>query len=323
MEIREIQGEKSTKVSITEGTTPATERDALPPLESILTGQLASSSIAMYQRDVQAYVDYSLAQGAHWQDPQTLIMWRDTLARESTLSPHTINRMIAAVKRVIREMASRAMVDDALTLKFDHVRGVKVKALKKRLKPNSRTRISPEDMRRMSDAPDRTTLIGARDAALLATLASSGIRASEAATLTLQAIQKRGTRGYVIMVCGKTDTEEREAHLSPEAKHLIDNWIQVRPVLSGFVFTSFTTRAVKPIALPISEVTVWNIVKRYAEACNLSHIKPHDLRRFVGTQLAAKDIRKAQKALGHKSIEVTARHYVLDELEVGLTDHLY
>ncbi len=30
-----------------------------------------------------------------------------------------------------------------------------------------------------------------------------------------------------------------------------------------------------------------------------------------------------QKALGHKSIEVTARHYVLDELEIGLTDNLY
>jgi hypothetical protein len=43
----------------------------------------------------------------------------------------------------------------------------------------------------------------------------------------------------------------------------------------------------------------------------------------VGTRLAAKDIRKAQKALGHKRIDTTARHYVLDELEAGLTDDLY
>lgn len=55
----------------------------------------------------------------------------------------------------------------------------------------------------------------------------------------------------------------------------------------------------------------------------LSHIKPHDFRRFVGTQSARKDIRQAQKALGHKRIDTTARHYVLDELETGLTDHLY
>jgi hypothetical protein len=31
----------------------------------------------------------------------------------------------------------------------------------------------------------------------------------------------------------------------------------------------------------------------------------------------------AQKALGHKRIETTARHYILDELEAGITDTLY
>ncbi len=67
---------------------------------------------------------------------------------------------------------------------------------------------------------------------------------------------------------------------------------------------------------------MWNIIKRYAAMCDLQHINPHDFRRFVGTQLAAQDIRKAQKALGHASIEVTAKHYVLDELEIGLTDPL-
>jgi hypothetical protein len=40
-------------------------------------------------------------------------------------------------------------------------------------------------------------------------------------------------------------------------------------------------------------------------------------------QLAKRDIRKAQKALGHKRIDTTAQHYVLDELEEGLTDDLY
>jgi hypothetical protein len=43
----------------------------------------------------------------------------------------------------------------------------------------------------------------------------------------------------------------------------------------------------------------------------------------VGTELAKRDIRQAQKALGHIRIETTAKHYVLDELEVGLTDGLY
>jgi integrase len=64
-------------------------------------------------------------------------------------------------------------------------------------------------------------------------------------------------------------------------------------------------------------------VRKYARQCGLPAVKPHDFRRFVGTQLAKRDIRQAQKALGHKRLETTAQHYVLDELQVGLTDGLY
>ncbi len=76
-------------------------------------------------------------------------------------------------------------------------------------------------------------------------------------------------------------------------------------------------------AEPLSPVGGWLIVQTYARALGLAHIKPHAFRRFVGTQLARSDIRKAQQALGHKRIDTTARQYVLDELEPGLTDDLY
>jgi integrase len=142
------------------------------------------------------------------------------------------------------------------------------------------------------------------------------------ATLTIDQIERRG-RGYVLQVCGKTDTEYRDANLSIEAKGLIDTWLATRPIKSAYVFTSFTTRAALPSARHISETGIWLIVQKYAKQCEIGNIKPHDFRRFVGTELAKIDIRKAQKALGHKSIEVTARHYVLDDLEIGQTDSLY
>jgi integrase/recombinase XerD len=299
-----------------------TKHSTLPDIEAILAGQLTASSIAMYKRDIAAYTVYAEAAGKDPLSPLTLVAWRDSLALSGQMSPNTINRMLAAVKRLAREMAARELLEETTALKFHQIKGVQVRALKHRLKQQSRTRIEPEDMRRLCSAPDTTTLIGLRDAALLATLASSGVRASELASLTQEQVKRRG-RGYYLLVRGKTDTEFREAHLSAEAYGLINTWISQRPVLSHFVFTSFSTRGVMPSPEPISEVTVWTIVKRYSLQCGLEHVKPHDLRRFVGTQLAAKDIRKAQKALGHRSIEVTARHYVLDELEIGLTDHLY
>lgn len=294
----------------------------IPDIRSILSRQLAESSIAMYKRDVQAYFDYTEKYGLSWIEPLSLVAWRDALALKSELSPNTINSMIAAVKRIVREMTERKMIDRAINLEFSQVRGVKMKALKARLKPHSRTRISKEDMRRLCESPDTGSLVGLRDRALLATLASSGIRASEAATLTREQIVKHSD-GYTVKVCGKTDTEYRDAHLSVEAYQKIQAWLAARPTDSAYIFTSFPRRSALPSAQAMSEVAVWKMVQRYAKACDLAHIKPHDFRRFLGTQLAATDIRDAQKALGHKSIEVTARHYVLDTLKVGLTDNLY
>ncbi len=40
----------------------------------------------------------------------------------------------------------------------------------------------------------------------------------------------------------------------------------------------------------------------YADQVGLSHVKPHDFRHFVGTQIAERDIRKVQQALGYTSV---------------------
>jgi integrase/recombinase XerD len=294
---------------------------ALPDIRDILAGQLTRSSIAMYRRDVRAYATFADSRGLPQFDHQTLIAWRDELASNTTLSPHTINRMMSAVRRTVKEAAGRSIVMAPVSHAFNNVAGVSVRALKERLKMDSRTRITPEDMRRLCEAPGGS-LIGQRDRALLATLASSGLRASELATLQYRQIERRGA-GYILRVQGKSDIEYRDAHVSTEAKGLIDAWVAARPMESPFIFTSFSTRGAIPYPDPLSTTAVWLIVQKYARMCNLTHIKAHDFRRFVGTQMAKDDLRKAQKALGHKRIDTTARHYILDELEPGATDHLY
>jgi integrase len=177
-------------------------------------------------------------------------------------------------------------------------------------------------MRRLCDAPDPLTLRGRRDRALLATLASSGCRVSEVVTLTAAQISSRTGR-FVLQVLGKNQTAPREAPLSQEAYTLIEAWLARRPVESAYLFTSFAGRGPRATAQSMSPTAVWQAVQHYAAAVGLRHVKPHDFRRFVGTELAKRDIRQAQKALGHTRIETTAKHYVLDELEVGLTDGLY
>ena len=288
---------------------------------ALLAGYLTASSMRRYADIFGKYTAWCAEHGHEAAHPEALSAWRATMTTDTPYSPNTINQRIDIIKRIMAEAGQRGYITTETAYAFSLIRRVSVRALRDRLKRHSRTRISAADMRRLCEAPP-ATVIGARDRALLATLASSGLRCTEAASLTVGQIEPRGTH-YVVLVQGKTDTEPREAPLSREAYSLILAWLDKRPMLSTAIFTRFDGRGGRASDKAMSGVAVWRTVQTYAQTCGLSHIKPHDFRRFVGTQLAAHDIRKAQKALGHKRIDTTAAHYVLDELEPGLTEDLY
>lgn len=111
----------------------------LLPDPAILAGQLAPASILGYQRDVTAYLRFCDALQMA-QEAASLARWRTHLAQDTRLSPHTINRRLAAVKRLVREAAVQGYLDPATAEAFRQVAGVQVKALKERLKTPARSR---------------------------------------------------------------------------------------------------------------------------------------------------------------------------------------
>lgn len=82
---------------------------------------------------------------------------------------------------------------------------------------------------------------------------------------------------------------------------------------------------------PLSAVSVRAIIKDYARTAGLidpetgkAIVKPHDLRRYVGTNVAKRfGPKQAQLVLEHKSIKTTLDHYVLEEPEMGITNNLF
>ena len=302
--------------------------------ESILAGAVAESSRKMYRRDFLAYAAYAGSPSVALR-AETLARWRAHLSNETTLSPNTINRMIAAVKRIMREAGEQGYISAEVAARFNMVRGVRVVALKERQKQHARTLITVDDMRRLVAAPDTTTLAGKMHRALLETLATSGLRISEAVSLTVGQIKfgesgegNDKQTGYFLLILGKNEREPSQRPLGRSAHAAIQEWLKARTAAgvpyTPYIFTSFAGRGDRaPSTKPIGAGSAWAMVQRYAGRLNLEHIKPHDFRRFVGTRLARKDIRLAQKALGHKRIETTVQHYVLDALSLGETDSLF
>jgi site-specific recombinase XerD len=296
--------------------------DTLPSL-SMLSDHLAPASLVGYGRDLAASTRFCGPQTAPLQ-AASLVAWRTYLAQHTGVSPHTINRRLAAVKRLVAEAALVGQVDATTAEAFARITGVKVPALKARLKPTTRTRIIPGQMRRLCDAPSTARLIGWRDRAVLHTLASSGCRVSEVVSLTsAQVLTRHGS--FFVAVLGKNQRTPREAPLSHEAYAAIEAWLARRPVASGYLFTSFGGKGQRLTTRPMHISAAWRLVRHYARQIGLEGISVHSFRKFVVTEFTKRgDIRVAQVVLGHKRLETTARFYVLeDALAGGLTDHLY
>lgn len=314
-------------------------RELLGWNDSILAGQVASSTRKQYTEDFFDYLRYARnAQDAL--ASAIFSQWRTDLVErvylvpdkenpgeivEKQLSPNTINRMLAAVRHMMMEAEEKRLVPTGTFEQFNRVRGVSIKGLKDRLKPNARVRITPHEMRMLTEQPDVERLLGLRDLALLHTF-GNGPRISEICDITRNRLRPRG-RGYVVEVRGKNKTEYRDVPLTREAYIAIQTWLAARPIESPYIFTRFNGRGegihIRLSAEPLTRQGAWKIIKGYTVKIGLPDVKPHDLRRLVGTELARKNPRIGQLVLGHASIETFYKHYVLDEIPEDATEGLY
>jgi integrase/recombinase XerD len=314
-------------------------RELLGWNDSILAGAVSPSTRKQYTEDFFDYLRFARSP-LDALDSAIFSQWRTDLVEriylvsdrespgemlEKQLSPNTINRMLAAVRHMLMEAEEKKLIPTGTFEQFNRVRGVSVKGLKDRLKPNARVRVTPQEMRQLTEQPDASRLLGLRDLALLHTF-GNGPRISEICDITRNRIRQRG-RGYVVEVRGKNRTEYRDVPLTREAYAAIQAWLAARPVDSPYVFTRFDGRgedAHSRLSVePLTRQGAWKIIKGYAVRIGLPDVKPHDLRRLVGTELAKKNPRIGQLVLGHASIETFYKHYVLDEIPEDATEGLY
>jgi len=288
---------------------------------SILAGQVSPSTISMYQKALKKYLVYA-GDMETAMNPLTLVQYRQHLVNDSQVSASTINRELSSIKGILKHAQEQGYIARDVYEGFENVRGVKAGALKDRNKEHARTEISKEDMRKLVMAPNFLTTTGKMHHALLLTMASTGMRISEIVELKLSQI-KQTKSGYEITgVFGKNHTDARTLKISSEAVDAINVWVNERTHTSEYIFTR-TKNAGNSERDYISPVAGWQLVQKYATQVGLEHIKPHDFRRFVGTQLANRDVKEAQMQLGHKNAQTTLNHYVVKKLRDDLVEDLF
>jgi site-specific recombinase XerD len=167
-------------------------------------------------------------------------------------------------------------------------------------------------------APDRRTLVGKRDHAMLRLMGDCGLRNAELRALTMRAIRRpRANSAYHhLFVRGKGDDVEREIPIPTATYKALEAWLRAHPQRHGgglrddnVIFVSLA-RAGSPGAM--SQQALAKLVRRYAAVAGvperLAH--PHALRGYYATTLAGENvpIQEIKARLGHASIETTARY---------------
>ncbi len=102
--------------------------------------------------------------------------WRDELAGRG-LAPSSITQRVSAVRRLAATLGADPLVQQ---VRCTHVQRDEPRAL------------SDVELDRLLRQPDRRTVIGIRDRAILELLARAGLRRAELARLTVADIQERG-----------------------------------------------------------------------------------------------------------------------------------
>ncbi len=308
--------------------------------QSILSHHLDASSLRIYCRDFYAYLEFAgtVEQACY---PTKFAQWINHLAREKKpgaargYSAATINRMAAAIRKMMKEASHQGYVHPLTAKAFQEVEGARMQGLKENQRPHNRVEIKADAMREMVDLAEGDHLLALRNRALLLTLASTGLRVDTFRQLKLDQIVRRDS-DWAFHIRSKNEVKYRDVPMSDEAYQAIQAWVAVRPKPSAYIFTHFDGgksegEHTRLSDQPLSAVSVWRIVKQYGTQVGLvdaetqeATIKPHDFRRFVGTRVAKKrGPKQAQLQLGHKRIATTLDNYVLEEPEAGVTNDLF
>lgn len=160
-----------------------------------------------------------------------------------------------------------------------------------------------DDLTRLLSTPNRDTLQGIRDRALLELLFSTGLRVGELVKLNRDSVDLKRDEFSVRGKGGKI----RLVFLSQDAKDALSQYNKKRPDVNEALFVGIQ----KKVGGRTGRLTtrqIERLVKRYAIKAGIANkVTPHTLRHLFATDLLTNgaDIRSVQALLGHSSITTT------------------
>jgi integrase len=232
-------------------------------------------------------------------------------ASMDALAPSTVNVKLSAVRRLVGEARRNGLISAEDAANLSDI-------------PNVRQRgnrlgnwLTREQAKELLQVPDRSTLKGKRDYAILALLVGCALRRRELATLKMSDLQEREGRWVIADLCGKGN-RIRTVAVPLWVKNAINAWLDSAELLEGKLFRS-VTKGGNVARSSLSDWAVWSVVQQSAEQIGIERFGAHDLRRTCAKlcRKSGGDLEQIKFLLGHSSIQTTER-YLGSEQEIAI-----
>ena len=222
---------------------------------------------------------------------ETEITYADLMNWQSKISncaPATLNLKISAVMSYFKYLYRIGIIKENPAINLEKVRN----------NPKEKDYVSAEDMKAIIK-----NMYTAEGKAIVALMASTGLRYIEMANITLEEYKNALATDRSIVIVGKGN-KERKIFVNDIARYYIDNYLSKNYKNS---------RGTDKLFVSVTESSLRKSLIRAAKKANLPYaekVSPHWIRVFFATNALENDIDLAtiRDALGHSNIAVTSRY---------------
>jgi len=283
-------------------------------ITQFLSNQLSEHTRRAYKCDIRIFLDTFSGRDLEKITPEDIACYRNSLLK--ALQPATVARKLAVIRQFFRFCVGNGF------LKRNPAQMVRSPKVSQYTTTNGLTKEQAESLLRQ---PDRNTVMGKRDYAILCLMLHNGLRNSEVTNIQWGDFAEE--RGNVILNIRGKGGKESVTKIKPVVMAAIEDYVQS----SGReldkdspLFIGEKTNSVihwNRIGKPLSTGGIRYIVKKYGRMAGINkRISPHSLRHTCITLCldGGGTIRHAQYLARHEDPKTTIRY---DRNKNNLDDH--
>jgi len=247
--------------------------------------------------------------------PLTRALLQEWKASMDGLSASTVNVRLSAIRKLVKEARRNGMLDAEEAANLTDVPNVRQQG----------TRLGnwlTKQARELLQVPDRSTLKGKRDYAILAVLVGCALRRDELATLEVDILQMREGRWVLADLLGKGG-RVRTVAVPVWVKQAINAWMTAAGIEEGRLLRRI--RKGGKVGTSLTDWAIWSVVEQSAKQIGIERFGAHDLRRTCAKlcRKAGGDLGQIKFLLGHSSIQTTERYLGSEqEIAIAVNDNL-